>query len=292
MILVAGCGYVGSRLAERLVSAGHRVLGLRRSVEGLPAGVVGLAADLTDPTALDALPEEIDLVAYTAAASAPTDGAYEQAYVRGPENLLSALTRRGARVGRVVFTSSTSVYGQQDGSWVDEASPTEPTDSTGQRLLEGERVFSAGPFPACVIRLGGIYGPGRTRLIDDVAAGGARRPAAPRWTNRIHRDDCAGAIAHLLLNEAGAPPVTIGVDHEPADLADVLDWIARRLGVAPPRPASAADGAPSRPERGGKRCSNARLVAAGYRFAFPTYREGYEALIRARSGESPPGPLT
>lgn len=284
-ILVAGCGYVGSALAERLSAQGHTVFALRRSDGPWPAGARGVRADLADPESLAALPQRLDVVVYAAAADGFDDGRYRAAYVDGPRNLIDALSRAGQSLRRFLFTSSTAVYAQQEGEWVDESSPTEPGGFSGRRLLEGEAVVRGAPWPGVVLRLGGIYGPGRTRLVEGVRSGRARlRTGPPLYTNRIHRDDCAGALAHLLALPR-PDPVYVGVDREPADEADVLRWLAARLGV--PAPPVAEDGseiptggAPRR-ARGSKRCSSALLVASGYAFRFPTFREGYAALIEA-----------
>ena len=277
-VLVAGCGYVGRELARRLVAGGHAAWGLSRRPDGLPAGVEPLAADLADRTTLRGLPPALDAVAYAAAASGPTEPHYRAAYLDGPRNLLAALAEAGQSPRRVLFVSSTGVYAQRDGGWVDETSPTEPTDFSGTVMLEGERAVLGGPFPAVVLRLAGIYGPGRTLWIDRVRDGSARRPPPGSWTNRIHRDDAARAIAHLLALDA-PDPLVIGVDDEPAELADVLDFLAARLGVPspPPGPETAAGG-PMR-GRGAKRCSNRRLRASGFRLLYPTFREGYGALL-------------
>jgi nucleoside-diphosphate-sugar epimerase len=285
-VLVAGCGYVGSELARQLAADGHVVYGLRRSAGALPEGVQRLAADLGDRAGLHAALAEvehggIDAVVYAAAADRADDEAYRRAYVEGLANVLAWAEAQGMRPPRVFFTSSTAVYAQQDGAWVDEDSPTEPTHFSGTRMLEAERLVGAAGGVA--LRLGGIYGPGRTRLIEGVRAGRlAIQPGPPRWTNRIHRDDAAGALRHLVGRAlAGAPldPVYVGVDDEPADDATVLRWLAQRLGVPPP--ATAAAGEPARGRGGNKRCRNARLRATGYRFAYPTFREGYGALIDA-----------
>lgn len=284
-VLIAGCGYVGSQLARRLVGDGVRVWGLRRSAEVGIEGVETVRADLTDPRSLAELPVGLDAVVYTAAAGGRSDEAYRAAYVDGPRNLIDVLAAQEQPVRRVLFTSSTGVYGQSDGEWVDEGSPTEPASFTGRRLLEGERVFLDGPFPATVLRLAGIYGPGRTRLIDSVRRGEASCvEEPPEYTNRIHRDDCAGALRHLLelgLERPGElADLYLGVDDEPAERCEVLDFIARRLGAPEPRrvPADEAEG---RRRGSGKRCRNDRLKATGYRFAFPTYRRGYAAMIDA-----------
>lgn len=277
-VLVAGCGYVGTSLGLRLAAAGHTVWGLRRDPSGLPASIRPVPADLAQPSALTALPAGLDAVVYAASAGGFDDASYRAAYVEGPAHLLAALEAQGHRVRRVVFVSSTGVYAQQDGSFVDENAPCEAKDFSAMRLLQGERLLRAGPYPATVLRLGGIYGPGRTRLIDDIAAGRATIASGPpRYANRIHRDDAAGAIAHLL--SIGEPAdLYLGVDDDPADEADVIRWLAARLGVPVPPVAPGAAAPPGR--RGNKRCLNARLRAAGYAFVYPTFREGYGALLR------------
>lgn len=272
-ILIAGCGDVGSRLGGLLARRGHQVWGLRRHPENLPEGIEPLAADLTDPATLQDLPPDLDLVFYTAAADGRSDEAYRQAYVDGVRHLLEALQESGQTPQRVVFTSSTGVYGQGDGSWVDETSPTEPESSTGRRVLEGEELVAEGPFPAVSLRLGGIYGPGRTRLLDRVRRGEATCPEGPPvYTNRIHSEDAAAALAHLGFLE-NVEPCYVGVDRKPADLCEVLRFLARRLSAAPPRTSSEA------PRRGSKRCSSRRLFDSGFRFVYPTYREGYGEMI-------------
>jgi nucleoside-diphosphate-sugar epimerase len=274
--LVAGAGYVGSALAERLVAAGHEVLVLRRSDAPPPPGARAFRADLAAPETLAALPE-VELAFYTAAADERSDEAYRRAYVDGLARLVERLARQHAPPRRLLFTSSTAVYAQQASEWVDESSPTEPADFAGRRLLEGEAVLRAAPFAGTVLRLGGIYGPGRTSLIERARAGVR---GGPGFTNRIHRDDAAGALAHLAALRDAAP-CYVGVDSEPAAEADVLAWLAARLG-APPSDAAPAPASPRR-SRGSKRCRNALLLAAGYRFRYPTYREGYAALLAAEA---------
>ncbi len=285
-VLIAGCGYVGSALAERLVAAGHEVWGLRRTPDGVPGGVHPFAADLSHPSTLQALPPHLDYVVYAVSPGGSSDEAYRAAYVEGVGNLLSAVVEQEQAPRRVLFTSSTGVYAQTEGEWVDEDSPTEPSSYSGQRLLEGERLLLGGPFPATVLRLGGIYGPGRTRLIEEVRAGSAAcLPGTPAWSNRIHRDDCAGALHHLMMLDAPAP-VYIGVDREPAPLCDILRWLADRLGMPAPPVGDAAEG--SRRGRAGrrsnKRCSSTRLAESGYEMRYRSYREGFGALIEAAGG--------
>lgn len=270
-VLIAGCGYVGTALGERLIERGHRVWGLRRDPAGLPAAFHKVAADLASASDLCALPPDIDSVVYAASAGESTDAAYQRAYVTGLRTLLGAL--EGAhRLRRILFTSSTAVYAQADGSWVDETSETIPTHFSGIRTLEAEKLVLGASAPATVLRCAGIYGPGRTRLIESVRQG--RGPLSGRFTNRIHRDDVAGATVHLL-DHPPSERVIILCDDAPAPEREVTSFLAERLGLPPPLPT-----APEQPGRGGhKRCRNDRLKATGYQLQYPTYREGYSAML-------------
>lgn len=277
-ILIVGCGDLGGRLGVRLVEAGDRVWGLRRSVEKLPDGLEPLAGDLSDPASCPELPE-VDAVVYTASADGLTDDAYRRAYVDGVRTILDALPA-DKPPERWVYVGSTSVYAQSHGEEVDELSATEPEHFGGRRLLEGERLLSDAAsergFRATVVRFGGIYGPGRTRLLDSVRQGSAVCYEPEVWTNRIHAEDCVGVLAHLL--DLKAPePVYLGVDDKPALDGEVKRWIARRLELPDP-PRGEAD-ANSRAMRSNKRCSNARLRTSGYEFRYPDFCAGYGALI-------------
>ena len=272
-VLIAGCGYVGCALGSLLASDGHMVFGLRRNPASLPDSIRPVVADLSRSLASETLPEELDYIFYTASAGGAEDAAYRSAYVDGPRNLLEAFAGRRTNIRRVFFTSSTGVYAQSNGEWVDETSPTEPETHTGRRLLEGERVMAEGLFPATVVRLAGIYGPGRTRsIVRALEAPAGDGP--PVYANRIHRDDCAGVLRHLMLLPETAP-LYLAADYEPADRRTVAEWLSARLG----RPLPEASSSGARPRRTNKRCSNARLAASGYEFRYPTFREGFAGLL-------------
>ncbi len=271
-ILIAGCGYVGSALARQLVQDGHDVFGLRRAPTDLPQGVVPVAADLAAGRDLAAVPGDLDACVTAISADGRSESAYEAAYVRAVRNLRSLLEGESPNCQRWVFTSSTAVYGDELGDWVDEDTSTSPSSFTGRTVLEGERLVLGSGIPhRTVVRLGGIYGPGRTRLIDSVRAGEATCPPEPTFTNRIHRDDAAGAIRHLLTLDEPAE-VYVGVDTDPAERCEVLTWMAEQLGVPAP-------GTGPGSSRGNKRASSARLQATGYTFRYPTFREGYRAIL-------------
>lgn len=294
-VLISGCGYVGGALGTRLVRDGHEVSGLRRDPSGLPPGVRPVAADFTDPESLErALPESLDYVFHTASpgvspgmSSRAREEAYRDAYVRGPSNLISALISRGESPRRILLTSSTGVYAQSGGEWVDETSPTEPSGN-GRWILEGEKTVLGAPFGAVVIRLAGIYGPGRTGALDR-----ARRyplpgdnAAHPAYTNRIHRDDCAGVLRHLMLLDR-PEPLYLGADHEPATAAEIALWLAENhpgerreeSSKSTSETTSRSEGSRGRASGTNKRCSNARLVSSGYEFRYPTFREGFASLL-------------
>lgn len=277
-VLIIGCGYVGAALGEKLAAQGHHVWGMRRNPDNLPDSIKPLRADVHDKDLGDLLPEGLDFIFYTLSSGGGGEAGYRAAYADGPKNLLEAIDKKGENPKRIFFTSSTAVYAQTDGGRVDEESPTQPTHYAGHILLEGERVLLESDYPATILRLSGIYGPGRTRLIDAVRAGQAEvQEGPPRFTNRIHRDDCAGALAHLMKMDA-PEAIYVGVDDEPADRRKVLNWLAERLGVPQPRVAAGGE-APSARAAANKRCSNARLKATGYRFLYPSYRDGYTEMI-------------
>lgn len=277
-ILVAGCGYVGCRLAAQLVEAGHEVHALRRGEAALPQGVYAVRADLTDADALtDAVPWELDAVVYAASPGERSDAAYERTFVTGVGHLRKVLAGTSPELARFLFVSSTAVYAQQDGAVVDERAPTEPVHFSGRRLLEGERAAEQGPGRTCAVRLGGIYGPGRSGLLERVRSAEARfSPGPPRYTNRIHREDAAGLLAHLI-GVRDLPRVILGVDDAPAPEREVLEWLAQRLGAPMPEPAEPPQDSPS--VRANRRCCNDLLRATGYQLRFPSYREGYGALL-------------
>jgi nucleoside-diphosphate-sugar epimerase len=280
-VVVAGCGDLGTEVGLRLAAAGHGVVGIRRTPERLPAPIAGVRGDLATGR-IDELPADTEVVVYAAAAGQRSEATYLGTYVAGPGHVLDALARAGARPRRFVFVSSTAVYGTDDGSWVDEATPAEPRTATGRILLDAEvAVQDRAPTPT-VVRLSGIYGPGRTRLLDQVRDGRAVEPAPPVFSNRIHRDDAAAAIVHLLLDVAEPATCYLGSDRAPVERGEVLRWLAAELGVPPP-----PSGPDQRSRGGNKRCRSDLLVASGFRFAFPTYREGYAAVLRREGVRHP-----
>lgn len=284
-ILLAGCGDLGTEAGLRFAAAGHHVVGWRRSPSKLPPAIEGVAADLSAP-GLPRIPADTTAVVIAVAADSPSEEAYRAAYLGAVNHVLDAVARDRAAPRRVLFVSSTAVYGDAGGSWVDESTTPNPGGFSGRILVEAEDLLRsrlAGTGTVAVsLRLGGIYGPGRTRLIDQVKNGSAVIPRDVRYTNRIHRDDAAAAIVQLCTMPADPAPVYIGVDDDPADLGSVLRFLAEELGLAEPPVGDAG------PARGGnKRCRNTLLRSTGVELSFPTFREGYRSVLAGHGTRHP-----
>jgi len=287
-VLIVGCGYVGLPLGAELVRQGHEVFGLRRSpgaeAELRSAGIKPLAGDITKADSLIPLPASYDWVVNCVSASGGGAEEYREVYLQGTQNLIEWLG--AAPPKKFVYTSSTSVYGQNDGSLVKESSPTEPAVETGKILVETERVLleavRARRFPAVILRLAGIYGPDRGYWFKQYLKNEARiEGAGARILNMIHRDDVAGAIIAALTS--GRPGEVYNVvDDEPVSQLHFFQWLSGPLGKELP-PSVPEDPVAVR-KRGvtNKKISNRRLkMELGYQFKYPTFRQGYTAeLIR------------
>ncbi|MBN1008203.1 SDR family oxidoreductase [Amphritea pacifica] len=275
-ILIAGCGDIGSQLGLNLVTAGRQVFGLRRNINQLPPGIQGIAADLSQPDTLLNLPQQLDTLFYVVAAGSRDESVYRRAYPDGMHNLLQALQQQGIHPRQLFFISSTAVYHQQNDEWVDERSATEPDNFSGRIMLEAEQIALHSGIPASIVRFSGIYGPGRNYMLSQVSRGIGHPAEPPRYSNRIHRDDCVGALLYLyqLSKKQTLKPIYLASDDQPAPLHEVSDWLAAQLGVEiTERSAHRTIGS--------KRCSNTLLKQSGYRFRYPNYQTGYPELIRA-----------
>ncbi|UVE45543.1 SDR family oxidoreductase [Pseudomonas chlororaphis] len=279
-VLIAGCGDVGSRLAKQLLAENWQVYGLRRTVSQLPEGVIGVAGDLFSEQCPAAWPTTpLDYLVYSAAATEHDEAGYRAAYVEGLTHVLGWLKQNGQSPKRLLFVSSSSVYGQKDGEWIDETSPAQAGGYSGRLMLEAEQVALQSGIPASLVRLTGIYGPGREWLLNQVRQGYRVAIDPPLYGNRIHADDAAGLLAFLLQADRRGVPLEdcyIGVDDAPVPLAEVVGWLREYLGVT-----EWADNSSVR-RSGSKRCSNARARALGWEPRYPSFREGYAKIIEGQ----------
>ena len=278
-VLIAGCGDLGLRVARLLSfeNTANHSWGLRRNpglepARGVP-GLAWIAADLTQPDTLRDLPTGITHVLYTAAPNARTEADYRAVYRDGLERLLQAVA--SSALQRVLFVSSTAVYGDYGAQWIDEETPTAPKSFNGRVLLETEQWLQSqrAQFETLSLRLSGIYGPGRSYLLDRLRTGQATAPAAEsHWVNRIHIEDAAAAVLHLM-NLPQPQSIYLVTDSTPLPMRVLYEALAKLVGGPIPlegvAPASV----------GSKRLSNARLRDSGFNLTWPDSREGHAALI-------------
>jgi len=292
-VLIVGCGYVGVPLGAELVRLGHEVFGLRRSPSAendlKTAGIQPLFADITKPDELEKLPRDFDWVVNCVAAGGDAEN-YREVYFNGTKNLIEWLSPNPPK--KFIYTSSTSVYAQNDGSQVKESSPAEPVAETSKILVETEKVLldavAQKKFPAVILRAAGIYGPGRGHWFKQFLKNEAVMEGdGSRHLNMIHRDDLIGCII-ATLKSGRAGEIYNAVDDEPVSQRNFFEWLAGTLGKYPP-PSAPENSAENR-RRGltNKRVSNRKLkMELGHQFKYANFRIGYSAEILRldRAGE-------
>ncbi|MGN6385347.1 MAG: SDR family oxidoreductase [Verrucomicrobiota bacterium] len=280
---IIGCGYTGSRVGELLARSGVEVYGMRRSADAEDElkrkGINLIRADILEY----GWKERFDWVINTISSSGGTVSDYQRVYLEGARRILEGLRENPPE--RFLFTSSTSVYGQTDGAWVNEESETNPQAETSKVLVETESEISkAGQWLRnIIVRLGGIYGPGRGYAFKQFVAGNAvMRGDGGNYMNLIHVEDAAAAIVHLLKHPESNGVYNI-VDDEPVTQRDFYNYLSHRMNLPVPERAAVVE-----KKRGvtNKRVANQRVKKTGYRFKYSTFREGYEPEIRAMSGSS------
>ncbi|MCS6852009.1 MAG: SDR family oxidoreductase [Gemmataceae bacterium] len=274
--LVIGCGYLGERVARQWVAAGQRVYALTRSAERAAElrrhGLVPLVGDVLDPDSLRSLPEAASVL-YAVGHDRTAGRSLREVYVTGLANVLAFLPT----CDRLLYISSTGVYGQSGGEEVDESAATEPTDESGRVVLEAERLLRGQRPGATILRFAGIYGPGRLFRREAIERGEPVPGDGEQWLNLIHVDD---GIAAVLAAEAASPGITVNVsDGHPVLRREFFEELARCLGAPPPRFAAGGPGGPPR-HRGHRRIANRRLrQELGVVLRYPSYREGLPASL-------------
>jgi nucleoside-diphosphate-sugar epimerase len=254
------------------------------------AGIKPLVADITKPDELTRLPRDFDWVVNCVSSTGGGADDYRQVYLQGTRNLLGWLADTPPK--KFVYTSSTSIYGQTDGSQVKETSPTEPAAETAKVLLETEKLLLAAvterKFPAVILRVAGIYGPDRGHWFKQFLKNEARIEGdGSRFLNMIHRDDLIGCII-AALKSGRMGEIYNAVDDEPVSQTNFFHWLAATVGKYPP--SSVPENPVENRKRGvtNKRVLNRRLkMELGCQFKYPNFRKGYTAVILRleRAGE-------
>ena len=274
-VLIAGCGVTGSAVATSLIEDNHQVYGLKRHPPQDESGIRYIEADLAVAADLEGIDTDFDLVIYILSPDDRSELSYRRVFVDGVNNLLKVFSKSRPDT-RFIFISSTSVYGQSHGEWVNENSVTAPESVTGRIILQAESAFLAYSKLNCIVRFSGIYGRGRSHLIDAVINNREVQYEPPYYMNRIHWQDCVRVInfiaSRMMAGEA-IESVYLASDDDPAPKWDVFNFLADKLGVAPPEKAIMP---PDTLQN--KRCSNRRLKQLGYRFKYSSYKHGYRNI--------------
>jgi len=277
-ILIIGCGSIGTELAEVLMTKGHQVVGLKRNppVNDIAAGIAYFKADISSSDSLKALSLDFDFVYFIVSPDGRNQESYEAIYNAGINNLLAHFSQ-AEKTPPWFFISSTSVYGQTQGEWVDEKSITCPVNATSQLIRLAEQSLMDLNANHVIVRFSGIYGPGREYLLRMARQVSAIQQDPPYYTNRIHQTDCVGVLVFLLecrLAGKALKSCYVASDDDPATTWEVMSWLAERMHTSLPLPKVMQPKADMN-----KRCNNQRLKALGYLFSYPSYKDGYAELI-------------
>jgi len=282
-VLFVGCGDIGVRSGVRLLAKDWQVAGLRRDPTSLPEGFMPCAGDYTESGTLDFIAElQPQYIVATFNPSDRSEEGYFRGFAGGAQNLLVGLGRHRPRL--ILLVSSTRVYSENAGGWVDEAAALAVHDPRARAIIAAEQTLLESVHPVSVVRFAGIYGYPGGRLLERIKRGELSPREPQRFSNRIHRDDCAGFLCHLLeCADSGQllAPVYNGVDDLPAPQFEVDSWLAaalaQRVTLAEPQLGEAHNPLVSV----NKRCSNHLLHASGYELEYPDYRTGYKVVLGA-----------
>ena len=282
--LVVGCGYLGEPVAERWLRAGHRVHVVTRSVEHArrfsSRGLIPILGDITRPETLADLPE-VEHVLCAVGYDRQTGLPIKSVYVDGLKYLLDTLP---ATVTRFVYISSSGVYGQNDGSWVDENSACHPAREGGIACLEAEQCLQRHALGerSIILRMCGIYGPGRVPRMADIQKGEPLATPARGYLNLIHRDDAIRAVLLAELNPVPPELILVG-DGNPVLRRNYFECLAKLLGAPIPRFASPQETAHvSARALSDKRIVNQRMLdCLKINLQYPSFREGLESIVNA-----------
>ena len=277
-ILIIGCGSIGTQLAHNLAAKGHDVTGLKRNPPKLDIGEINcFTADISLAYQLEELPLDFEFIYFIVSPDGRNKESYQTIYEIGLTNLIARFAKEGASPNWI-FVSSTSVYGQSEGEWVDEESIAQPDNITSQYIRQAEQQLMDLNPQNIVVRFSGIYGPGREYLLRMAKQQSVIQKDPPYYTNRIHQQDCIGVLIFLL--EQSLAGVTLkqcylASDDNPATMWDVMSWLTEHLSCKPPE-VKVND----KEVVMNKRCNNQRLKTLGYDFQYPDFKAGYLELIK------------
>ena len=281
-VLIAGYGHVGHLLAQELKKDQHHVTGIKRTTQAHACDAM-IVKDILHLDDHD-LPD-VDFVVYCPSSDHSSLSAYSAIYVEAAKKLFSYYQNRQHQP-RILYVSSTRVYEQQHGQWVDESSECAAQDPFAQIILQGERIVQDTKLDAMIVRFSGIYGVNRHYLLDALKRGDGRMCHSLRYSNRIHAIDCARALYHLMrvhYNEG----LYLASDHEPTSINTIIAWLSATLGIPVPEDKQSESSDPG-DHASNKQVNNARLLHTGFRFELPNYRQGFKHILQAEGLLPPP----
>ncbi|MGY0398342.1 MAG: sugar nucleotide-binding protein [Ostreibacterium sp.] len=273
-IYLAGCGKIGTRLGYCLQNDGHQVIGLKRTPKDL--GFSTLSIDLSNQLAVQALPKDAEVIIFMVTPPDYTEVDYKHVYDTILNNLID-FSKQHSAPPLFLLVSSTSLYGQQKGQWVNEDSTTKPRKFNGQWILQGEKNLRQQLSNSLCVRFSGIYATHRARLIKTALSGKPIQQNPPLWTNRLHEDDCVNVLYFLIKQYQSKIPldkIYLVSDNTPVSSYDIIQFICQRMGK--PHPKISTENISYQQN---KRCDNTRIKRLGYRFIYPTYQIGYRAIL-------------
>jgi nucleoside-diphosphate-sugar epimerase len=273
-ILLLGCGDIGTAIGTRWQRAGGLVSAVRRNADALPPVLNGLSLDYTSSSELSVLAD----VEFAAAVLTPTPvdssaQGYRQGFLQPVCNLLELWQEGPPR--RLIYVSSTRVYGDHGGGWVDETTVLAPADPQARLMAEAESKLLQSRHQVTVVRFSGIYGRQPSRLLQRLQRGQVCAAQPSSYGNRIHREDCVGFLLHLLLHSP-LHALYLASDSAPALRREVEEWLLQELGRDIESEQAVRTGS-------NRRCDNSRMLASGYQLTYPDYRAGYSAMINSTS---------
>jgi nucleoside-diphosphate-sugar epimerase len=273
-VLFIGCGDIAQRAFKLMVDRFY-CCGLRRNPQKLQSSIKVITADASDAQQLLKVASQgFDIWVATLTPSEFTRKAYKESYLAVAQSILETVDALPHPPKLIIWVSSTSVYGDNNGQWVDETTKPNPVTFSGEILLHAEKIIQNLSCSSTLVRFSGIYGPGRARLLNQVQEGKGRPTTPEQWSNRIHADDCGGVLAHLIdlfTSDRSIEPVYLASDSEPVTQHDIRKWIAGCLSIDLIEEPVAIGPA--------RRCSNRLLLESGFNFKYPSFKEGYAALI-------------
>jgi len=269
--LLIGCGDLGQRLAKNLFQMGQEVHSMRRRAEQLPGWMNPITQDLLQLKN----PERLEGFDWIYLILAPTEHSlktYQKTYLEGCQHLAQLLCQMRTLPQRVVYVSSTRVYAQANGEWVDEQSPVNASDEKSEVLIQAEQVIQALPIAKTIIRFSGLYDPLQAYLVQAIRQKQVFSDVSA-YTNRIHRDDASRFLAYLH-SLAQPESLYLATDSEPVLKQAYLEWLAKAL-----KETIHFKPEQNKPSPKGKKCANQRMLSTGFKLLYPSYREGYQSLL-------------